>query len=362
MSRLLKRNRQALDYALWQSISNKAALVSKQQANYLADRDRGTSSSDSDFFRKEGRNRYGSNDTTKVYDFISLSSVFDNWFDRVRLDREGLLTQIQDRIQDIRGSQVYFDGVETEWLDIEWGTLGRVIGAAVANIGRNEVDGWKTQGRDARISNNFWSEILPDDDSWMRGISEQKWDDKARFFRERRFDPNSEILRAFSHRPSSPFWQAIDEYGRLKYHPNPLVLLHRSRLKRLYGSKDPETEGTLEYGKQHGQLMMEMIELAMNQLKIGNCADFAIRIHGLCAAHVMRSVVTQQKIGLHLISNLAIRRKTRAVGALNVPDIAYHLDTGFRLAKVLEILQKSRLIDWYTIEKEIVDEALSEIL
>ena len=76
----------------------------------------------------------------------------------------------------------------------------------------------------------------------------------------------------------------------------------------------------------------------------------------------MRTVVTQQKIGLHLISNLAIRKQTRGVGAQNAPDIAYHLDTAFHLAKILHILQRSKLIDWYTVEKEIVDEACDSLV
>jgi len=362
MSRMLPRKRQTLDYTLWQKVSGEAALVSAEQAKYLADRDRGTSSSGSYFFQKGGRDR-SSSDKTKVIDFVSLSSRFDNWFDRVRLDRDGLLEEIQNQASEIVGGQTYFEGIGEQWLEIEWGTLGRVIGAAVANIGSSEVRGWNIKGRDAKMSLGFWGDL---DRDFPRlndglGIPQSKWEDLARFYRERKFDPNSEILRAFAHRPSSPFWQVGDDNG-LTYYPNPLALKHRKRFQELYGSKDPQTEDVKRLGKAHGKLTLELINQAMVYLSRGNCAKFAIRIHGVCAIHVMRTVVTQQKIGLHLISNLAIRKETRRVGAQNVPDIAYHLDTGFRLAKVLEILQRSKLIDWYTIEKDVVDKALDTLL
>ena len=355
-----KRKRPTLDYALWQEVESTASLVNKEQGKYLADRDRGTSSS-SDYFTKEGRNR-SANDPVKVYDYISLSKSFDPWFDELRLNATNLLAGIEDEITGMRGAQVYFHGVGEDWLELDWNTLARVIGAASANIGNSE-GWWRVRGSDAHKSLQFWGQLDRDIPRVTDGIGipESKWEEIAVFFRERNFDPNSEILRAFSHRPSAPFWKVGDDAG-VRYYPNPLALLHRKRLQELFGSEaEWEGETVEEVSKFHGKLTMKLINRAMVSLSRGDVVDFAIRIHGVCAFHVMRTVVTQQKIGLHLISNLAIRKQTRGVGAQNVPDIAYHLDTAFHLAKILHILQRSKLIDWYTVEKEAVDEALDSL-
>ena len=364
MSRVLrgpKRKRPTLDYALWEEVGSKASLVNKEQGKFLADRDRGTSSR-SDYFTKEGRDR-AANDSTKVYDFVSLSKSFDPWFDELRLNQTNLLAGIEDEIVGMRGAQVYFHGVGEDWLEIDWTTLARVIGAATANIGSSE-GWWRVKGRDAHRSLQFWGRLDRDipkvSDGF--GIPESKWEEISSFFRDRNFDPNSEILRAFSHRPSAPFWKVGDDTG-VRYYPNPLALKHYQRLQRLNKSQAEWNEDEVEeISKFHGKLTMKLINRAMASLSRGEIADFAIRIHGVCAFHVMRTVVTQQKIGLHLISNLAIRKQTRGVGAQNVPDIAYHLATAFHLAKILHILQRSKLIDWYTVEKEVVDVARDSLV
>jgi hypothetical protein len=119
-----------------------------------------------------------------------------------------------------------------------------------------------------------------------------------------------------------------------------------------------EDEELEELSKSHGKITLECIKKAIIQLKRGRYAEFAVAMHGVCAYHIMRTSVIQQKIGLHLLTNLAIRKETRLVGAQNVPDIASSLATSFPLGKVLGILHKSKLIDWYTVDKDIVDEAL----
>jgi hypothetical protein len=360
MSRVLKAKRQTLDYSLWQKIRFNAINVTKDQGRYLADRDRGESDR-SEFFSRDGR-ALSELDETVVYDFISLSSSFDPWFDRIRLDKESLLNEIEEFAIGMNGGQIYFDGIGEQWLEIDWGTLGRVIGAATANIGRQEK-WWNVKGRDAQMSLAFWGDLdrkMPKV-SDGKGIPEKKWDDWAQFYRQKKFDPSSEILRAHSHRPSSPFWRTGGIEG-IEFFPNPLALLHRKRLQEKFRNYGDEGEWEpREIANFHGQLTMDLIQQAMVLLGQGKYVEFAIRIHGVCAAHVMRTVVTQQKIGLHLISNLAIRKQTRDVDAQNVPDIAYHLSTGFHLAKVLHILQRTKLIDWVAVDKEIVDKAREEI-
>jgi hypothetical protein len=75
----------------------------------------------------------------------------------------------------------------------------------------------------------------------------------------------------------------------------------------------------------------------------------------------MRTQLSQQKIGMHLFSNLAIRKLTRGVSAIPLPDIAQELSTGFGLSRVLSILHSAELIDWYTVDVEHVNNALTNI-
>ena len=356
MSRVLPFKRPTLDHELWEQVdqTDKIAMT-KEIAKYYALRDRGDSSK-SDYWTKDGR-KYSENDDTMVYDFIALSNRFDGWFEKLRLDRAGLLQEIEDYVLTIDGAQTYFEGKEEQWLELDFGVLGRVVGAAVANIGYAE-GWWRATGTDAKMALRFWNDLDREVPKVSEGgINAQKWDSISRHFRERNFDPNSEILRAEVHRPSSPFWQRGTSQGKV-YYPNPIVNEHRKRIREEYSRADPEKVKELAY--YHGKLTMKLIQKAMVHLSRGNYAEFAVRIHAICAHHVMRTSVIQQKIGLHLVSNLAVRKMTRSVGAQNVPDIA-EMATGFRFGKVLEILFKSKLIDWYTIEKEKVDEVLKNI-
>ena len=353
--RIIGNNQQSLDYALWEQIGSSAATVSRDEGKYLAQRDRGPSSS-SDFFSKGGRERTREDQTT-VFDFVSLSKSLEPWFDAVRLDGANLLEEIQEKANGLRGGPRYFEGVGEEWLRIEWNTLGRVIGASLASIGRSE-GWWRWKGNDSLYSIRFWGDIerSVQNDDISRGVSEAAWEDAVTTLREKNFDPSSEMLRAQSHRPSAPYWKRGDDHG-ITYFPNPLALLHKQQMNYLY-SRMTEAEEIRDF---HGKLNMELIKRAMVKLGRGRTADFAISIHGLCAHHVMRTVALQQKIGLHLTSNLAIRRETRGVGAQNVPDIAGHLKTGFPLAKILHILNRSKVIDWYTIDKDVVDAEMSRL-
>ena len=93
MSRVLPFLRPTLDYELWRQVRGHAAIVDKEMATYLAEIDRGDSAI-SDYWTEEGRSR-SANDDSIVYDFIALSSIFDGWFDKLRLDRASLLEEIE---------------------------------------------------------------------------------------------------------------------------------------------------------------------------------------------------------------------------------------------------------------------------
>ena len=95
----------------------------------------------------------------------------------------------------------------------------------------------------------------------------------------------------------------------------------------------------------------------------GKIADFLWSMHGLCAYHVMREEgLTQQKIGLHFVTGLAIRKTTRGVNCLAVPDIANSLKTNFGMGRVLKILHDAGLIDWYAVDVDIVKEAVTDLM
>ena len=80
--------------------------------------------------------------------------------------------------------------------------------------------------------------------------------------------------------------------------------------------------------------------------KSGDFGPLILFIHSVCSHYLMRGNVSQQKIGLHLISMLGMRLQLRNVGALNVPDLAATLRTSFPLGSVLKILRDSKLISW----------------
>ena len=78
MKRVLPDNKPTLDYELWKNLTNpmiQYQAVQKSDRDWLASIDRGSSQS-SDLWVKEGRDR-SKNDTTKVFDFISLA-IYSN--------------------------------------------------------------------------------------------------------------------------------------------------------------------------------------------------------------------------------------------------------------------------------------------
>jgi|GEM_PF-826222 len=368
MKRVLPDNKPTLDYELWKEIVSppiQFEAVHKENRHWLSQIDRG-SSEISDLWVKEGRER-SNNDTTKVFDFISLSTMFDNWFDETKYNKQDLEDRIKQKVLSIDGAEKYFEGEMNTLLEINWVILGRVIGAAVANIGAAEK-WWTRKGHDAYIALQFWSNLKREvrgerydatshaNDSTIlaNGIGSDDWKTVGDFYRQNGFDPDSEVLRSIAHRASSPFWQ--ENHRPNKYYANPFAIIHqRSLFAKFKGVEDPE-----ELSKEHGKLTLELIGDALKSLRgtdSDRFANFAIKIHGMCAFHIVRTDQIQQKIGLHLFSNLVARKMSRDVGGSNVPDIAKQLKTGFGLAKVLKILsdKNHKIIEWNSVEKEIVD-------
>ena len=86
-----------------------------------------------------------------------------------------------------------------------------------------------------------------------------------------------------------------------------------------------DREDVAEFANFHGTITMELLKRALVKLNQGKSAAFIIDINGICALHCMQDTVTQQKIGLHLLTNLALRKQLRGVDLVNVPDLASNL-------------------------------------
>ncbi len=182
------------------------------------------------------------------------------------------------------------------------------------------------------------------------------------YFIQHNLDVESEISRGLGHGPTNPI--IVRNLGNeIEYTMSPLAHRNRERMRERYREhgKEESKKNADEYAKFHGELTFSIIKTAIEALKKNKYAEFILIIQGLCANHIMRTQLSQQKIGMHLFSNLAIRRLTRGVEALPLPDIAQELDTGFGMSRVLSILHDAELIDWYTVEIEHVNNALKNI-
>ena len=210
---------------------------------------------------------------------------------------------------------------------MNWPILAKVVGAAIASVGRSEGF-WLTSGKDAVQSHRFWIEMKRLGTGSPKGkyLSYDEWQNLVEEFRDRKLDPSSAVLRGQSHHPSTPVIVEGDRYYR-----NPIAVRNRKRMREIYGTMG---ESAKEFKNFHGKLTFEMIRIATRDLSRGNIADFLFQIHGICAGHVMREGgLIQQKIGLHLVTNLAIRKITRGVGCIPIPDLAHVLETGFSLGR-----------------------------
>ena len=352
MSRVLPFKKPTWDYSLWNEVRGKAATITEDDVKYLSSRDRG-GSAESNFWQRGGRDR-NRDDSTKVIDFVGLSRDFDGWFTRVDIGRDGLLEEFQRKITIMKGAD-FLRGFDEEWVEINWAVLGRAVGSAIANEGYRQK-WWPASGGDAKTSNDFWMDVSDESDklSGYTTLSSEAWEGLVETHREHGFDPGAEVIRSAGHRPSAPIFKGGSDRGPV-YWMNPLILRHRERRRVHNRGADRE------FAFNHGELTFKAIREAMNALKSGDEVRFALIIHGICSHHIMRTNLMQQKIGMHLVTNLAVRRMTRGVEAIDVPGIAQTLSTGFTFGKVLEILYESGIIEWSTVEASVVDEAISAL-
>ena len=348
-NRIIPFNHPSWDYSLWESIKSQRELMQQEDIDYIAQRD-GTGSSNEDYWTTDGR----STSSGRVIDFIGLSNNFDN-LDQIPNLRESIIEDFERRATRSGSRKLLdFSSNSDDWLKVNWPILAKVVGAAIASAGR-EKGFWRTSGKDARQSHRFWSEMRRYGAKNAKGtyLEYDDWQKLVGDFRQYKLDPSAAVLRGQSHPPSTPVIVEGDRYFQ-----NPIAVDHRKRMKD--GWDTMEEHGP--FHEYHGSLTFEVIRKATADLSKGKISDFLWAVHGLCAYHVMREEgLIQHKIGLHLVTNLAIRRKTREVGCLPVPDIAKSLDTSFNLGPVLKILHDAGLIDWYTVDVKIVDSAIAEL-
>lgn len=375
MKRVLPDRKPSLDYSLWKDITKEQVSnkVLPEQRRWLATIDRGFSHK-SDLWNADGRNQ-SKEDETKVFDFISLSNLFDLWFDEIKFNRDSLQERVNQITEKFPGGKDYFEGHLDTLLEINWIVLGRVIGSAVANIGAGN-SWWTTKGHDAYTTIIFWSQLKRDqvgesyeaerdakhNDHYSQGISKEIWERTSSWFHDHHaFDPGSELLRSTAHRASSPFWR--ENHRPHRTYPNPFALRHQQLIYTMRRVDIDPGELAQDHGKITLQLFGKAIKALRKQDDPDRFAKFAITVHGMCAYHIVRSDQHHQKIGLHLFSNLVAKKMTRGVGGTNVPDIAKQLKTGFSLARVLSILadKDHKVIDWSTAEKETVDKIVNEL-
>ena len=354
MGRVIPFNRPSLDYSLWERIKNEAALVPEEEITHIAERDTVGYEHKDTFWSSDGRE----SGVSKVIDFIGLSSRFDN-LDQIPLLRESILEELERKAtQNGFRRQMDFSTHADSWLEVNWPILAKVVGAAIAGCGR-EQGFWPSSGKDARQSHKFWSDMSRETKRNAKGefIDYDQWQRLVHSFRENKLDPSAAVLRGQAHPPSRPI---IVEGSR--YFQNPIAIDHRD--KRLpSGWKNLDVSPGTRFHEYHGYLTFEVIRKAMNDLDNGKIADFLWSMHGLCAYHVMREEgLTQQKIGLHFVTGLAIRKTTRGVNCLAVPDIANSLKTNFGMGRVLKILHDAGLIDWYAVDVDIVKEAVTDLM
>mgnify|MGYP006175408873 FL=1 len=367
MSRILPFKKPSWDYTLWNSVSTNSMLITEEDINFLSRRDTGENSSKSKFWKKEGRESR-IDGRIRIIDFIGLNKSFDTWFTYLQIpgSKERIIEEIKIKLENKRlypGGQYLLDmGINENWLEIDWGLLGRIIGSAIANEG-NRRGWWLHSGRDSKISNDFWLDLVDksvNKNGGYKSLDQEDWKDVVNFFIQHNLDVESEISRGLGHGPTNPI--IIRNLGdEIEYTMSPLAYRNRERMRERYREHGKNNKNAEEYAKFHGQLTFSIIKTAMTALENDKYAEFILIIQGLCANHIMRTQLSQQKIGMHLFSNLAIRKLTRGVSAIPLPDIAQELSTGFGLSRVLSILHSAELIDWYTVDIEHVNNALTNI-
>tara|TARA_B100001250_G_scaffold407742_1_gene428997 strand:+ start:187 stop:1293 length:1107 start_codon:yes stop_codon:yes gene_type:complete len=365
MSRILPFKKPTWDYTLWEEVKTQTMLISEEEMEFLSLRDT-IKSSRSKFWLKGGRDSFIDPDN-KIIDFVGISKKFDIWTEVMKIDseKERIIQEIERKLQNKTqypgGEYLLNLGIDKDFLEIDWGLLGKVIGAAIANEGRRQ-GWWVFKGKDTIMSNRFWLDMKSKSLTLggIKSVDDDDWKELNQLYIQRGLDVETELSRNAASKLTNPILKNSTG-GESYYTINPIAFRNRERRKQRYLEFAEGEEDTEEYASFHGKLTFSGIKDAINSLDEFRYADFILKIQGICASHLMRTNMVQQKIGMHLFTNLAFRKMSRGVEAIPVCDIAQELDTGFGLSRVLEILKRADLIEWYTVETEYVNNALKNI-
>jgi len=370
--RLMPSDKESLDYSLWEELksapSTAGVSLDKDHLYWLWWNEKGLQTHTSSHWKSAGR-ELSELDNTHVIDFIGLSQPLAGWFSYVSLNESGLIGQIQDEIDKDKSVSEFFPTADKSWLNLNWEVIGRVVGGALAHIGKSEK-WWANRGTMAKKSHMFWIDVLEIMGlrkamrtalaTWVPGtpirilspaapakIFEEDWVELVSLWKQKKLDPSAEVIRAAGHRVSAPFLSEPSYKGAIAVAPNPLAIKHQLLLRHLFQTK---------YSKKtfqdiYGQLTLSAFSYYIDLLSKGDYVGFVMGIHGMCANLVDRSDALEMNTGMRLFSNLGIKRALRGLEMVNVPDLANVLKANFPLSKVLPLLAKNNLIRWVTIDR-----------
>ena len=375
--RLMPSDKESLDYSLWEGLksapSTAGVSLDRDHLYWLWANEKGQQTHTSSHWKSAGR-ELSELDNKAVIDFIGLSQPLAGWFSYVSLNESGLIGQIQDEIDKDKNVSEFFPTADKSWLNLNWEVIGRIVGGAIAHIGKSEK-WWGNSSTMAKKSHMFWIDVLETLnykegaknsrelmrialETWTKGnpirislsstkILEEDWVELVSLWKQKKLDPSAEVIRAAGHRVSAPFLSEPTYSGAIAVAPNPLAIKHQLLLRYLHR----ENYSSDRFQDIYGQLTLSAFSYYIDLLSKGDYVGFVMGIHGMCANLVDRSDALEMNTGMRLFSNLGIKRALRGLEMVNVPDLANALKAKFPLSKALPLLAENNLIRWVTIDR-----------
>jgi len=293
----------------------------------------------------------------KIYDLIHLDSRWELWFALLeQRGRDAIRAEIDAALQT---SGAWEAGRDYDWTAIDWAVLGRMIGAAILAIGYRETPQWvyKRYDGELRASRDVWMELQKEMNELGLDLGKPLPNaaalDALANLIEHDIDPLADIGRA-ADGPAKPL---TNEGSFIRVNSN--VERVRERIRTLNLARGGAGGGGAPAENILGELCLRVISEALDELAKGNHVEFAMRMHGLTGYMAVRRQVVVQKVGMHLIASIFVRKETRGVGGLLVVDIANSLGTQFSIGKALKVLRSYGIISWSAIPVALVDTALA---
>ena len=303
------------------------------------------------------RNREGRDvGNERVFDMVSLDARWEAWFARIENDRDGLNAEIE-QVAEQEGQSLANQGYQ--WTNIDWPVVGRMIGSSILARLYDENILSRDNSTEIYNSRHVWIELSREVDSLGLSMDDpiplenvnSTLQHLIQSTRTRRsIDPIAEISR----NPEGPSKPLTNDGGFIRINPNVERVRNRIRARyQLRGEEEAIPQETLL-----GILCLEVIDGALDELANGNYAEFALTMHGIVAYMVQRGRSIAQRVGMHLISSLLVRKEIRSVNNLLLCDIANQLDTAFPIGRVLQTLTMYGIVRWNVVDCAVVEGAL----